>query len=122
MFPQDLKISSYDIGIIVGNALDNGIEACERLKEQDPQEKAYIKLITYQKRQMFFMEIENSFCGELLTKKTSEFPVTDKKDKSVHGIGLANIKRAVKLYHGAVEWEVKGRVFMLAVMLQNQSI
>lgn len=121
-FPQDLKISSYDIGIIVGNALDNGIEACERLKEQDPQEKAYIKLITYQKRQMFFMEIENSFCGELLTKKTSEFPVTDKKDKSVHGIGLANIKRAVKLYHGAVEWEVKGRVFLLAVMLQNQSI
>ena len=48
--------------------------------------------------------------------------MTDKKDKSVHGIGLANIKRAVKLYHGAVEWEVKGRVFLLAVMLQNQSI
>ena len=31
-FPEKLFIQSYDIGIILGNALDNALEACRKLK------------------------------------------------------------------------------------------
>ena len=35
-FPEKLFIRSYDIGIIIGNALDNAIEACRKLKVKEP--------------------------------------------------------------------------------------
>ena len=30
LFPENLIIQSYDIGVILGNALDNAIEACKK--------------------------------------------------------------------------------------------
>ena len=35
LFPENLQIQGYDIGIIIGNALDNAIEACKKLKEKN---------------------------------------------------------------------------------------
>ena len=39
-FPEKLFIQSYDIGIILGNALDNAIEACRKLKAKGPDAEA----------------------------------------------------------------------------------
>ena len=39
-------------------------------------------------KNMFFIEIENSFDGAILLDKDSGFPITTKEDKEVHGIGL----------------------------------
>ena len=46
--------------------------------------------------------------------------MTGKADRELHGIGLANIKRACEKYHGAVEWKAQGRVFILTVLLKNE--
>ena len=43
VFPQDLKIHSYDIGIILGNAVDNAVRACRKLKEKEPGADAFIR-------------------------------------------------------------------------------
>ena len=32
LFPENLMIQSYDIGVILGNALDNAMEACKKQK------------------------------------------------------------------------------------------
>ena len=56
-----------------------------------------------------------------ILKKYSEFPVTDKKDKKAHGIGLSNIKNTAEKYHGGVDWSVENKKFTLTVMLQNES-
>ncbi|MCH5345402.1 MAG: GHKL domain-containing protein [Acetatifactor sp.] len=32
LFPENLMIQSYDIGVILGNALDNAVEACKKQK------------------------------------------------------------------------------------------
>lgn len=120
LFPNNLQIQGYDIGIIIGNALDNAIEACKKLKEKNKSADAFITLSSFTRGKMFFMEVENSFDGKITRKKHSEFPVTDKKDKKAHGIGLNNIKNTAEKYHGGVDWSVENKKFTLTVMLQNE--
>ncbi len=119
IFPEHLRIQSYDLGVILGNALDNAIEACEKWKEVEAEEPLFIRLTSFQRGPMFFVEIENSFDGKIIRTKHSEFPVTSKKDLKSHGIGLANIKNIAEKYQGAVDWMVLDNVFTLTVMLKN---
>ncbi len=120
LFPEKLMIQSYDIGIILGNALDNALEACKRLKAAEPEAEAFIRLSSFGRGKMLFLEIENSFDGKVVRKRDAEFPDTTKADRRGHGIGMMNIKRIAEKYHGAVEWSVKDRVFVLSVMLKNE--
>lgn len=120
LFPETLLIQSFDIGIILGNALDNAIEACRKLKGKEPDAETFIRLSSFKKGKMIFIEIANSFDGNVIRKRQAEFPVTDKADKEAHGIGLSNIKNAAGKYHGAVEWSANHKVFTLSVMMQNE--
>ena len=52
-FPEKLFIQSYDIGIILGNALDNAMEACRKLKAEEPGAEAFIRISSFQKRELF---------------------------------------------------------------------
>ena len=119
-FPEKLFIQSYDIGIIIGNALDNAIEACRKLKVKEPDAEAFIRISSFQKRELFFLKVENSFYGKVVRKLQNEFPVTDKADRENHGIGLANIKSTAEKYQGTMDFKVKGRVFILSVMMKNE--
>lgn len=120
LFPDTLLIQSYDIGVILSNALDNAAEACLRLRERAPGRPVFIRLSSGWRGKMFLMEIENSFDGKVIRRAGQEFPATDKADRQWHGIGLANIKRACEKYQGAMEWEAGSEVFVLSVMLKNQ--
>ena len=120
LFSDTFLVQSYDLGIILGNALDNAIEACRKLKEKEPEAEAFIRLSSFQKGKMVLMEIANSFDGKVIWKRQSQFPETDKADREAHGIGLVNIRNAAERYHGGVDWEVHNRVFTLTVMLQNE--
>lgn len=120
LFSDNLQIQSYDIGIILGNALDNAIEACKKLRDKDPDAEAFIRLASFQRGKMLFIEVENSFDGHVIRRRQAEFPVTAKADRELHGIGLANIKEAAKKYHGAVDWSVNCNVFTLSIMMQNE--
>lgn len=119
-FPEKLFIQSYDIGIILGNALDNAVEACRKLKAKEPDAEAFVRISSFQKRELFFLKVENRFDGRLVRKPQEEFPITDKADRENHGIGLANIKSTAEKYQGTMDFKVKGRVFILSVMMKNE--
>ena len=119
-FPEKLSIQSYDIGIILGNALDNAIEACRKLKVIEPDAEAFIRISSFQKRELFFLKVENSFDGRVVRRPQNEFPVTDKADRENHGIGMVNIKSTAEKYQGTMDFKVNGRVFILSVMMKNE--
>lgn len=119
-FPQDLKIHSYDIGVVLGNALDNAIEACKKLKEKEHNADVFIRFASMQKGNLLVIKIENSFDGQLLQKPQAEFPITDKPDRENHGMGLANIKNTVEKYHGTIDFKVNGKIFILSIMVKNE--
>ncbi|MDE6601586.1 MAG: ATP-binding protein [Lachnospiraceae bacterium] len=120
ILPQGLEIHSYDIGVILGNAVDNAMEACRKLKAKEPEAGAFIRLSSLQKGSLLILKVENSFDGRLVRRRQEEFPITDKADKKSHGIGLANIKSTAEKYHGTMDFKVKGRVFILSVMMKNE--
>ena len=120
IFPAGLIIQSYDYGVILGNALDNAMEACKRLYEQGSKDYLFIRLSSFRRGNQFFIEIANSFDGRVFREKEKEFPETYKVDKKLHGMGLYHIKSTVEKYYGAVEWSAVDKVFTLTVMMQNQ--
>lgn len=119
LFSPKLQIHSYDIGVILGNALDNAIEACRKLKEKEPEAEAYIRLCSLQKGNFLILQAENSFDGRL-ARWQEGLPATDKADKKLHGIGLANIKSTAEKYQGTMDFKIKGRTFLLSVMMKNE--
>ena len=120
LLPRGVQIHSYDIGIILGNAVDNAIEACRKLKAKEPGADAFIRISSLQKGNLLILKVENSFDGRLVLKAKEEFPVTDKADRENHGIGLINIRSTAEKYQGTMDFKVNGRVFILSVMMKNE--
>ena len=114
IFPKNLKILSYDIGVILGNALDNAIEACVKLKDSAPEAKTFIRLYSLQKGNVFILGAENSFDGNLRLRGEGALPMTDKKDKNAHGMGLLNIKSTAEKYGGTMDFQVRDKAFVLS--------
>ena len=117
IFLEENIIQPADLCIILGNALDNAIEACEKLEEKAGQEKCFIRLHSLYRQNMLLLTIENSYTGELSVGLDSLFPSTTKPDSVTHGIGMHNIKAAAERYRGGVSWKEEGNVFTLTVML-----
>lgn len=61
LFSENMHIQSYDIGVIIGNALDNAIEACRKLKAEQQEAETFIRISSFTRGKMFFIEVENSF-------------------------------------------------------------
>ena len=119
MLSDAVTIKAYDMGIILNNGLDNAIEACMRMREKQPGAEAYITIRSFRAKNMFFIEIENSFDGTALFNKDSGLPISTKEDKEVHGIGLKNIRKCAVKYGGDMDCIVKGNKFILSVMVKS---
>lgn len=95
---ENLAVDPVDLCVIFGNALDNAIEACERLETAD-------KRIVLDLRQ----EDSTLFCQLVNTAPPSSDHslATSKPDKDNHGFGFANLTASLEKYGGAplVVWE-----------------
>lgn len=116
VLPDSIEISSYELGIILGNALDNAIEA---VKTQDNGER-FISLKSISHDDLLALYIENSFSNTALHRNTDGLPVSTKT--SGHGIGLANIRDIAQKHGGTVDWRTKNGTFRLAVILKTGTI
>lgn len=91
-------ISEIDIITIFGNLYDNAIEANKETKKDK-----YIKTALYKMGEMLIIRIENS-C-------TNQLEYNDKRIKSTKknhfGIGLNNIKKALKKHNGVFKIDIQ---------------
>ncbi|MBD5115348.1 MAG: GHKL domain-containing protein [Ruminococcaceae bacterium] len=114
-FPLKGNIDVYDVGIILNNALENAVEACENVNEP------YIFLRSYTKGNLFFIEAENNFSGEIELAEETGLPLTSKKKPESHGLGLSNIRRTAEKYMGDIDISTERKdgewIFVLTVML-----
>ncbi len=119
MLSNAVTIQAYDIGIILNNGLDNAIEACMRMRKRQPDAEAYITIRSFKAKNMYFIEIENSFDGVALPRGDGGLPLSTKEDKEVHGIGLKNIRKCAVKYGGDVDCIVEDKKFTLSVMVRS---
>ncbi len=117
-YPQKMTIDVYDIAVILNNALENAIEACGRAEGEKQ-----IRLCSFVKGSLFFIEVENDFSGDIAIDKESGLPVSSKGNGKLHGIGISNIQRCARKYMGDIDIaiaETGGRKrFSLTVMMNG---
>lgn len=102
-----------DICIIFSNALDNAIQACEKIKNIDIYPYIITK-VTYV-NSFCVINIENSKINKIVQKNGNI--ITDKEDKFDHGIGIKNIKNIANKYDGEVNFKFTENKFLLTIMI-----
>lgn len=90
----DVRMQEEDLVILLANLLNNAIEACEHLDE----EQRLIKFKFVQKLGRTVISIKNPV--EKPIKIINNQIKTIKKNKQEHGIGMQNIKNIVEKYKG----------------------
>lgn len=119
-YPCKLPIDVYDIAVILNNALENAIEACGRAEGEKQ-----IRLRSFVRGCLFFIEVENDFSGDIAIDKESGLPVSSKETGKLHGIGISNIQRCARKYMGDIDIAVtdKGgrKKFCLTVMMNAKA-
>ena len=100
-------IDPVDLYTLVGNALDNAIEATLPL----PAAERLIRLRVQEKAGLVFLQIENPYCGTLELR--DGLPLTHKEDKQNHGYGLKSIRDIGEKYHGFLKLKTENRQFVL---------
>lgn len=101
--PENWSIAAVDAYIILGNTLDNAIEACSTL----PEEERYIHLQMRTFHDILFYKLENPYKPEAAKPKGKK-----------HGYGLQNVRKCVEKYHGDLTIE-KSDLFCISIRLNR---
>ncbi len=106
------NISDVDISIIIGNLLDNAIEASKKVKN-----KPFIDIKIFDSKDYVNIVIKNKIDNSVLFFNPNLF--TTKKDKNSHGIGLMSVKKIVKKYNGMYKVYEENKTIVVNIMLKN---
>lgn len=109
--PPELKISEIDLCVIIGNLLDNAMEACLK---QDEESERFIRVYIGILKKQLYISVTNSVGGEI--KKNGKFYISTKNSES-HGFGLMRVDRIAAKYDGYVNRQNEPGVFATEVML-----
>jgi len=104
---KQLSVSDTDLCIVLGNAVENAIEACKKL---DNPETGFVSVEARTKNDQLLIKVENS-CNGCLNIQNGDF-ISTKKEK-FHGLGMKNIRRVVEAYGGFTKVEYNGKIFTL---------
>ena len=106
-FPEQCRISDIDLARMLGNLIDNALEASQR--EDDP----YIDIKVSVVREMLIMNIVNG-CTVPPADTSSHKP-----DKLHHGIGLKSVRDTAEKYNGQFELVFEDGKAIATVMIPN---
>ena len=107
-----INVDLLELGVLLGNALDNAIEAAEGLKNSTDK-TIFASIITMGGR--IVISVENPVEAQVDTKHIG----TAKSDKLNHGYGLKSIKTIAKKYNGDVFVTCEGNIFTTSVNICN---
>lgn len=107
------QIEDIDMIAIMGNLLDNAMEAAEKCEE------GYIEVYMFNQEDNDFsiIKIINNYVGEIKKKEDRFF--TNKKDKVHHGYGIQNVDSIATKYGGYLQNHYENGVFTAIVLLAN---
>ena len=110
--PNELPIEQCDIGVVLGNAIDNAIEAVKECRNR----KKLIEISMGVKKEAWIMVIRNPYEHEVKKDRAGRI-LSTKKEKHRHGYGLKSIKRIAQEYQGEVIIDTENGFFSLTVVL-----
>lgn len=115
-YPRNTNIRSVDLTTILGNLLENALEAAETV----PERLRFLHLTVRRINAMLIIKVENGY-SEAPTQKNGNL-LTSKIDKDFHGWGLKSVQTAAERYDGAVNIDYVDGIFKTVVTLSFQPI
>lgn len=107
--PFDVQISETDICILLGNILDNAIEACEQLSSEKT-----IELKMRCINGMLYISCKNP------TEQNEVSLLTQKPDKEQHGFGTVSINKIANKYGGYANFKIEEGLFVCEIIIPQQ--
>ncbi len=106
-----INTDALEIGVIIGSALDNAIEAADAVEDRDREITLEINAI-------------NSILSIAVTNPVREnVDISDlrttKKDKNAHGFGLSTIRSLAEKYSGEVEVTCENNRFEIVILMKQ---
>lgn len=102
--PEKLGISAADLYILVGNTMDNAIEACRSL----PQHQCFIELTLRTHQDILYYKVANPYDG-----------TTKRPKDAMRGHGLDNARRCVAQYDGQLLTQQDQGFFIVSAHLNQ---
>lgn len=113
-FHGDLKklsqIEPMDICVLLGNALDNAIEACRKEEKETS-----ITVKAAENSGMLLLTVENTLSASIVLKDNR--PVTTKNNSFEHGFGVLGMEHVTRKYQGDLRFQIVEDMFKVQVML-----
>lgn len=107
--PEELDMRSFDLNMILGNLLENAIEAAVNSTEKE------LSITIDYKKGILFLEVWNSYNGKII-KRNGHY-MTTKENIASHGIGLENVKKVVENHNGTMDVLYDKNTFDIKIML-----
>ncbi|OPA73268.1 hypothetical protein BVG16_29765 [Paenibacillus selenitireducens] len=112
--PPQLELNTSIISIILGNTLDNAIEACN----QPGIAKPYVKFQMHYLNETLFIRIQNPYQHKIRKNRYGELTST-KNNKRIHGIGLKSVQKIVEESDGIWDISYENQLFQIEFCLFN---
>lgn len=116
-FPRHTNLRSADLCAILGNLLDNALEAARQVPEK---EERFIRLTIRRINQMLIIKVENSFCNAPVSR--DGVLTTSKEKNGLHGWGLKSARTAAQKYDGTVQTSYEDHIFRAVAALSYQCV
>ncbi len=112
--PEKLILHSFDLNVVLGNLLDNAMEAAGRTQKKE------LKLDMKLEKGVLFLTVRNS-CQGIADGNVRRLETT-KKDGADHGLGLGNVRRIVEKYHGDMEVRSENGYLETDIMMYRKEL
>lgn len=116
-FPRHTNLRSADLCAILGNLLDNALEAARQVPQK---EERFVRLTIRRIHQMLIIKVENSFAAPPVLKGGE--PATSKTEDGLHGWGIKSARAAAEKYDGTVRISHTDHLFLAVASLSYQGV
>lgn len=108
-------MEELDVISIVGNLLDNAIEAAGKVEDSP---YAECKMYMATGGNFLMMEFQNNF--KIQPQIGKEGYISSKREPGSYGVGLHTVEKLVKQYNGIMKTEINGRTFKVSLAFSNK--
>jgi sensor histidine kinase regulating citrate/malate metabolism len=113
--PEAMEIDNLDMSIVIGNCVENALEACNNIVGEN---RKYIYMEAKIKGLQLIIFIKNSFNGKVIKEGNS---IKTSKNGENHGIGLENVKKIAEKYFGHFEVKYNDEEFEVHIIMNFTS-
>lgn len=115
--PQHPLLSDVELCTVLGNLLENAVDACNRMTVMnDSDSEKHITIGSHETDGQWFILLENTYDGIVLQKNSRFLSRKDTNSKRF-GIGLESVKDIINKYNGSLDIYPKENVFRVGITL-----